>query len=184
MSPGVVVFVTGLPSSGKSTLALKAAELLRQQAVTVSVLDGDAVRASLVPPHDYSPAGRASFYESIARLAALLANQGHTVIVAATAHLRSFRSRACELAPAYLEVWVDTPQLECEQRDTKGLYAAGRSGETDFVPGIAEAYEPPLDPAVVAHGGHDWLAVRELCQKLSRLEPVSPPKTGAAQRPS
>jgi adenylylsulfate kinase len=167
VSAGTVVFVTGLPSSGKSTFAERAAAALRRHTPAVCVLDGDALRASLIPGHDYTPAGRADVYATLARVAALLAKQELIVLVAATAHLRAYRALARELAPAFLEVWVDTPLGECERRDTKGLYAASRSGAAQFLPGAGEEYEPPLAPDLVAHGGDDELAVARLAHELA-----------------
>jgi adenylylsulfate kinase len=169
MNAGVVVWFTGLPSSGKSTFAERAFEALRQRGRAACLLDGDSVRASLVPPPDYSPAGRADFYETLGRLAALLAAQGLVVLVPATAHRRAFRTRARERAPAFLEVWIDTPKEECERRDTKGLYAKSRLGAAEFVPGATEPYEPPERPAVVAHGGDDSTALETLWAELARL---------------
>jgi adenylylsulfate kinase len=158
--------MTGLPSSGKSTLAEALATELRARGECVSVLDGDRVRESLVPAPGYSPEERASFYETLARLAALLAEQGLVVIVAATDHRRAFRERARALAPSFIEVWVDTPLRECEQRDTKGLYAARREGEARGLPGTDEAYEAPRRADVVAHGGHDAEALAALIERI------------------
>lgn len=140
---GVVAWFTGLPSSGKSTLAQAVAALLRP-AVPVAVLDGDEVRAALRPTPGYDDASRDAFYETLARLAALLARQGLAVLVPATANRRRFRERARHLAPAFLEVFVDTPLEECRRRDPKGLYASG----LPLVPGSGAAYEAPEAPEV------------------------------------
>jgi adenylylsulfate kinase len=167
MTSGVVVWMTGLPSSGKSTLAEALASELRVRGVSVCLLDGDRVRASLVPEPGYSPEGRANFYETLARLAALAAEQGLVVIVAATAHRRVFRERARQLAPAFIEVWVDTPLAECAKRDAKGLYAASASGQpSGGLPGVDEEYEKPEAPEVVAHGGQDLYALSELMARI------------------
>jgi len=159
MKTGIVIWVTGLPSAGKSTLAEAVVTELRARGDCACLLDGDSVRASLVPAPGYSPEERANFYESLARLAALVAEQGLAVVVAATAHRRAFRERARELAPGFIEVWVDTPLSECEQRDAKGLYAARREGEASGLPGSDETYEPPSQADVVAHGGDDAQAI-------------------------
>ncbi|HEX5100476.1 MAG TPA: adenylyl-sulfate kinase [Polyangiaceae bacterium] len=166
MTSGAVVWITGLPSAGKSTFAALAVETLRERGVAAAVLDGDAVRASLVPAPGYDEAGRRSFYETLARLAALLATQGLVVLVPATANRRAFRERARELAPRYLEVLVDTPLAECAARDTKGLYAQSQSGEATQVPGAGAAYERPLTPDIVAGGGSDRSALEALLQRL------------------
>ena len=88
---GVVVWLTGLPSSGKSTLARRVAATLRAAGRAVALLDGDEVRACLVPSPGYDDAGRGAFYATLARLAALLAHQGLVVLVPATAHRAEYR---------------------------------------------------------------------------------------------
>ena len=166
MTVGVVVWITGLPSSGKSKLALRLANELRERSAAVCILDGDAVRKSLVPRHGYTAADRAAFYESLARLAALLAAQGLVVLVPATANRRAFREFARQLAPAFVEVWVDTPASECKRRDSKGLYAASSAGLEQGVPGVDEEYEAPLAPDVVVHGALDAAGMARVLEKL------------------
>jgi adenylylsulfate kinase len=168
MTTGTVAWITGLPSAGKSTFAERAYARLRDGGTAVCLLDGDAVRACLVPGVGYAPADRAHFYETLGNLAALLARQGLSVLVAATAHRREFRDRARALAPAFLEVFVATPLDECKLRDPKGLYAAARDGTVHDVPGVTEPYEPPLQPAVIARDGHDDAALAQLVSRLTR----------------
>jgi adenylylsulfate kinase len=163
---GGVVLVTGLPSSGKSTFALQASAVLRERGVPACVLDGDAVRQCLVPAPGYDAASRRDFYETLARLGAELARQGLVVLLAATAHRRTFRDRARELAPRYVEVFVDTPFEECARRDTKGLYAAGRRAAAHDVPGLDAEYERPDAPDVVVHPGELARALDLLFEKL------------------
>jgi adenylylsulfate kinase len=151
---GVVVWFTGLPSSGKSTLAAEVAGELRLRGIAAVTLDSDEVRASIVPPHGYDEAGRAALYATLANLATVLARQGHAVLVPATAHRRAFRDHARALAPQFLEIFVDTPIEECKRRDAKGLYAAGGAQ----VPGIGIPYEPPLAPELTAHPDDDAAA--------------------------
>jgi adenylylsulfate kinase len=146
---GTIVWLTGLPSSGKSTLAARVADALRVRGhERVVVLDGDALRAAIVPPHDYDDAGRDAFYETLARLAALLASQGLDVLVPATARKREHRARARALAPAtFVEVFVDTDPERCRERDAKGLYARAAGGEgVSTLPGLGVEYEPPEAP--------------------------------------
>jgi adenylylsulfate kinase-like enzyme len=137
---GVVVWFTGLPSSGKTSLARRTASALAPRACVV--LDGDELRECLVPTPGYDEAARANFYETLARLAATLARQGQVVLVAATAHRRAFRDRARALSPRLIEVFVDTPLMECARRDAKGLYASGAT----HLPGLHEAFEAPISP--------------------------------------
>jgi adenylylsulfate kinase len=166
MSAGTVVWVTGLPGSGKTTLAGRIAERLRAAGAACAVLDGDEVRGALERPAGEGEAERDAFYAALGRLAALLARQGLVVVVAATANRAAHRERARALAPRYLEVLVATPPEECERRDPKGLYAAARAGRARGVPGLDAAYEAPADPDVVASGGEDAAAVERVVAAL------------------
>jgi adenylylsulfate kinase len=163
---GAVVLVTGLPSSGKSTFAERAAARLAERGVATCVLDGDVVRQSLVPAPGYDEPARRDFYETLARLGAELARQGLVVLVPATAHRRTFRERFRELAARYVEVFADTPLERCLARDSKGLYERGRAGKVHDVPGLDAAYERPLAPDVVIHAEDTAPALAELFAKL------------------
>ena len=165
---GAVAWFTGLPSSGKSTLAERTRARLAEAGVPALLLDGDAVRRALVPAPGYLPAERDAFYETLARLAALLAAQGQVVLVAATAHRRAHRRLARSLAPRFLEIHVATPPGACEARDAKGLWAAARAGRAPLLPGVGIDYEPPEAPEVVASGGLDDRAVEAICALLAR----------------
>ncbi len=167
---GVVVWLTGKPSSGKSTLAVSVRDRLAGEGAPVCLLDGDVVRVALVPRPGYDPKARDDFYATLANLAALLATQGLVVLVAATAHLRAFRERARTKAPAFVEVFVDASQQEVEQRDARGLYAAVREGRVGGVPGADLVYETPTSPEVTARGGLDAEAVEAVLRAVhSRL---------------
>jgi adenylylsulfate kinase len=150
VSAGPIVWLTGLPSSGKSTLARAAAEILRARGAHVLVLDGDEVRDALRPRPGYDEAARDAFYETLARLAAHCASQGAIVMVPATANRRAFRERARSLAPGrFVEVFVDTDLATCRARDAKGLYACAAREGGGTLPGAGAAYEPPIAPDIV-----------------------------------
>jgi len=163
---GAVVWLTGLPSSGKSTLAARLLAQLVAAGRPAALLDGDEVRDALVPRPGYAPAERDSFYATLARLAALLARQGLVVLVAATANRRAHRAQARSLAPRFLEVYLDVPTDECRRRDAKGLYARAAQGKTRDLPGADAAYEVPESPDVVARGGEDPGAVHEILGRI------------------
>ncbi len=148
---GVVAWFTGLPSSGKSTLAAEVAGELRLRGTEAVTLDSDELRGALIPPLGYDDESRARLYATLARLAALLARQGHIVLVPATAHRRAYRDDARALAPAFFEIFVDTPLAECRRRDTKGLYKA----HVAEAPGAGLPYEPPVAPDHVVHPDDD-----------------------------
>ena len=166
---GAVVWITGLPASGKSTLA---GRLRARLAAPSPLLESDELRPILAAG-GYDEPARDDFYRRLARLAALLAEQGFIVVVAATASRAAYRERARELAPRFLEVWVSTPLEEVERRDPKGIYARARRGEAPDVPGVGAPYEPPQSPDVVATGGRDDEAVGEIVRRLQADE--SPP---------
>ncbi len=163
---GCVVWLTGLPSSGKSTLAARVATRLRAQDIPVSLLDGDEVRAALSPSPGYDDASRLHFYRTLAGLAALLAAQGQVVLVPATAHRRVYRDTARELAPRYLEVYVATPVEVCAERDAKGLYEASDDGDVAHLPGVGTRYDVPESPDVVAEMGADETAVDAILRAI------------------
>ncbi len=173
MSEGTVVWITGLPGAGKSSLAGRIAERARAAAMPCAVLDGDDVRAALGRPAGRGAAERDEFYASLARMAALLAGQGLVVIVAATANRAAHRDQARALAPRFVEVHVATPASECERRDPKGLYAAARAGVATGVPGVDAAYEAPRSPDVTASGGDDVGAVDRVVAMLRAFGDVS-----------
>ena len=169
---GVVVWVTGKPSSGKSTFALKLHEALERDGVHAMLLDGDEVRRALVPVPGYDERGRDDFYATLGNLAALVARAGAVALVPATAHLRRFRDRAREVAPAFVEVWVDVPADEVAARDAKGLYAAVREGRLSGVPGADLEYEAPLRPDVVVEGGFDDEGVQRVATLIRERRSV------------
>lgn len=171
---GVVVWFTGLPASGKTTLATAVQEKLRGLSIPACLLDSDLIRRALVPNVGYGLAERDAFYTTLARIAAILSGQGLVVLVAATAHRAQHRERARQLAPHFIEVYVRTPIKECRGRDPKGLYAQSQSGEITDFPGVQVEYEAPASPDVVAPGGLSNKAVAEIIQQVESTVSVRP----------
>lgn len=165
---GIVVWLTGKPASGKSTLARAVAVRLHASGQRACLLDGDDVRSAIVPKPGYDPKSRDEFYATLGNLAALLARQGLVVLVPATAYLRSFRERARAAAPSFIEVFVDASQAEVEARDSKGLYRAVREGRISGVPGADLAFEEPEDAEIHTRGGYDAAAVDEIVAAVER----------------
>jgi adenylylsulfate kinase len=168
---GTIVWFTGLPSSGKTTLARRAQARLAAAGRAAVVLDSDELRDAL-DTHAYTPADRDRFYRAVAALAALVARQGVVALVAATAPRRADRQRARDeigrgpVPGRFLEVWVDTPLAECQARDPKGLYAQARHGAADQLPGMGATYEAPVSPEVTANGGFDDAALTAIEDRL------------------
>jgi adenylylsulfate kinase len=171
---GAVVWITGLPSSGKSLLARRLCERLTGAGRPPILLDGDDIRHALAPSPGYGDADRDAFYLTLAQLAALFAGQGHIAVVAATTHRASFRERARHLFPRLVEVFVDVDIFECHRRDAKGLYAAVDEGRASEVPGADLPYEIPSAPDAVARGGMDSVALDRIQARLNALTTPQP----------
>lgn len=149
---GFGIWITGVPSAGKSTIARKLVEMLQERGIRPVVLESDALRRVLTPQPSYSSGERDRFYRQMAELGALISQCGVPVIFDATANRRSYRDRGRSLIPHFLEVLVQCPLDECKMRDPKGIYAAAAGGAASNVPGVQAAYEPPLAPDVSLDG--------------------------------
>jgi adenylylsulfate kinase len=145
-SQSFAVWLTGLPASGKSTIARELRPRLEALGLTVEVLESDAVRRILTPAATYSPDERDLFYRALAFIGERLVAYGVTVLFDATANRRAYRDVARSMIPRFAEVAVECPLAVCMQRDRKGTYRKGERGETGSVPGLQEPYESPLVP--------------------------------------
>jgi len=146
--PGFAIWITGLPASGKSTLAACLVEKLAAEGVRAQVLESDAMRALLAPSLGYGAADRERFYHLLTAVGELLVRNGVNVIFDATAAKRGFREEARRRFAKFLEVYVRCPLEVCESRDPKHLYEKARQGIYRDVPGLQEPYEPPVHPEV------------------------------------
>jgi adenylylsulfate kinase len=149
------VWITGLPASGKSTVAAALAKKIRDLCVDVTVLESDALRTVFSDLGTYDDRDREYFYGSLAFIGQLLTEHGISVIFDATATRRSYRDRARRRIPRFIEVFVDCPLDVCMRRDPKGLYRKAREGQASHVPGIQTEYEAPEKPEVVIRGDQD-----------------------------
>lgn len=146
---GAVIWLTGLPSAGKSTIASALAPALRARGERVEVLDGDVVRENLSKGLGFGKEDRDINIRRIGFVAELLARNGVKVITAAISPYRAIRDEVRAMAGEhFLEVYVATPLEVCESRDVKGLYAKARSGQLTGFTGVDDPYEPPLNPEV------------------------------------
>jgi adenylyl-sulfate kinase len=154
---GATVWMTGLPGSGKSTIAAGVETALLGSGRSVYTLDGDNLRHGLNGDLGFSAADRAENVRRTAEVSALLADSGTVVLVALVSPYRADRDAARAVHEArglpFLEVHVATPLEECERRDPKGLYARARAGEITGLTGVDDPYEPPEAPEVVVGAG-------------------------------
>lgn len=145
------IWITGLPASGKSTLAAALKEQLRARGIDVAVLESDALRKSFTLQPRYDEEERDAFYQHMADVGALLAQQGVPIIFDATANRRVYRDRARQQIPRFLEIYVDCPLSTCMARDPKGIYRQAQGGAIATLPGLQTPYEPPESPDFVVN---------------------------------
>ncbi|MEU3033358.1 adenylyl-sulfate kinase [Streptomyces griseoaurantiacus] len=150
VTTGATVWLTGLPSAGKTTIAHELAGLLRAGGRRVEVLDGDEIREFLTADLGFSRADRHTNVQRIGFLAELLARNGVTALVPVIAPYadsrEAVRGRHAAGGTAYVEVHVATPVEVCAERDVKGLYAKQAAGEISGLTGVDDPYEEPLAP--------------------------------------
>jgi len=141
---GAVVWLTGLPGAGKSTLARALERRLFARGGSPILLDGDTLRAGLNGDLGFSTDDRSENIRRLAEVATHLARNGHIAIVAAVSPSREDRAAARRIADtAFREVHVSTPAETCESRDPKGHYAKARAGALTGFTGIGNDYQPP-----------------------------------------
>nr|WP_131569416.1 adenylyl-sulfate kinase [Streptomyces sp. KM273126] len=150
MTTGATVWLTGLPSAGKTTIAYELANRLREDGHLVEVLDGDEIREFLTADLGFSRADRHTNVQRVGFLADLLARNGVKALVPVIAPYadsrEAVRKRHQAGGTAYIEVHVATPVEVCSVRDVKGLYAKQAAGEISGLTGVDDPYEEPESP--------------------------------------
>jgi adenylyl-sulfate kinase len=147
----MVIWLTGLSGSGKSTIAELVGRELEASGAAVEYLDGDVVRTHLSKGLGFSKEDRDTNIERIGWVASRLARHGATVLVSAISPYAEARATARALveehAP-FVEVHVATSVEECARRDVKGLYEKAFRGEIGEFTGVSDPYEEPDSPEV------------------------------------
>lgn len=140
-----VLWFTGLPCSGKSTLAEEVFARLQALSLSVEHLDGDVVR-NILPAKGFSEEERNNHVRQMGFIASRLEFHGVGVIASFVSPYRSSREDVRTLCENLIEVYISTPVEECERRDVKGMYKKAREGEIKNFTGLDDPYEPPLSP--------------------------------------
>jgi bifunctional enzyme CysN/CysC len=150
---GAVIWFTGLPASGKSTVAVAVERALVESGDVAYLLDGDNIRHGLSDDLGFSAGDRAENIRRVGHLTRLFADAGVVALASLVSPLKSDREIARTLSDAaklpFIEVHVSTSLAECERRDPKGLYARARAGELKGLTGVDAPYEAPEDPDLV-----------------------------------
>lgn len=147
----VVLWFTGLSGAGKSTIANALELALAERGRHTYLLDGDNLRLGLCRDLGFSDADRQENIRRVAEVARLFVDAGLLVITAFISPFKRDREVAREVIgeAAFIEVFIDTPLVECERRDPKGLYGKARAGLIRNFTGIDSPYEPPQHPQVL-----------------------------------
>ncbi|MFJ9559115.1 adenylyl-sulfate kinase [Streptomyces fuscichromogenes] len=158
VTTGATVWLTGLPSAGKTTIAYELAARLRAEGHLVEVLDGDEIREFISAGLGFSREDRHTNVQRIGFVAELLARNGVKALVPVIAPYAdsrdAVRKRHDENGTAYVEVHVATPVEVCSVRDVKGLYAKQAAGELTGLTGVDDPYEEPETPDLRIESQH------------------------------
>jgi adenylyl-sulfate kinase len=154
---GVVIWFTGLPSSGKSTIANELSYQLFKRRCNVYVLDGDNIRHGLNRDLGFSPEDRVENIRRIGEVAKLLADAGMIVMTAFVSPYKADRDKVRKLLKQgeFIEVFVSCPPEVCEKRDPKGHYKKAKEGLIPEFTGVSAPYEPPENPEIVLYSDEE-----------------------------
>lgn len=151
MDKGLVLWLTGLPGSGKTTIAGSLALALEENGQKVEILDGDKVRHNLSKDLGFTKHDREEHTRRVTYVSKLLSKHGVMVIVAFIAPYRAFRLQVRKEIDNYVEIYIKASIEECIRRDPKGLYKRALNGEIKGFTGIDDPYEEPLDPEIIVN---------------------------------
>lgn len=172
---GIAIWITGLPGSGKSTVA----DALKIAHFESIILRMDELRKIVTPEPTYSDAEREIVYRTLIYVAKILTEHGHDVIIDATGNLRRWRELARRLIPRYIETYLRCPIELCREREKqriethgapKDIYKKGDEGWP--VPGMVVPYEEPLNPEIIIDT--DKTSLKEAIVIIKRKIEASP----------
>jgi adenylylsulfate kinase len=167
-----VIWMTGLPAAGKSTLASRLETSLLEKGYFTQWLDGDDLRSGLTSDLDFTEADQEENIRRCSEVAKLLTGSGIITIctfLSPTQHLRSI-ARKIIGSPYFLEVYVNCPLAVCIQRDPKNMYGGALRGEVTNLSGVSFPYEPPRHPWFELHT--HYYSIEDCVRQL--LEAVEP----------
>ena len=168
---GFVIWLTGLPGSGKTTILRILEPKLKGNGYRAEALDGDEVRTWLSPGETFTREDRERHLKRVAHVCHLLARNGVVVIAAFVSPYRSSRDYARAITLNFVEVYVKAPVELCIARDPKGLYKRAKEGKVQNMTGVSDPYEEPIHPEIVldTSGCPPERSGEELLTKLKAL---------------
>jgi len=167
---GVTVWFTGLPCSGKTTIAKEVKRILEEKGRDVELLDGDTIR-DYIRNKDFSKEGRNKHLRYIAVMSRLLSKRGVIVLCSFVSPYRENRDFARSICDDFVEVYVKTPVEVCIERDVKGMYKKALNGEIKGFTGIDDPYEEPENPELIVETDKETLeeSTNKVLNKLREL---------------
>jgi adenylylsulfate kinase len=144
-----VIWITGLPASGKSTIANLLKNYCQKYNLPVDILDGDEIRKTLSKDLGFSPEDRKEHNRRVIIVAKLLSKNNIITLVPLISPYRETREMARKEIPNFIEVYVKASLEECIRRDPKGLYRKAKDGQIQNLTGLQSPYEEPLNPELV-----------------------------------
>ncbi len=163
---GFTLWFTGLPCSGKSTLALRVQEILLERGMNVELLDGDEVRQNLCKGLGFSKEDRDTNIRRIGYVCKLLSRNGAVAVAAAISPYRAIRDENRRAIERYVEVYVKAPIAVLAERDVKGMYKKALAGEIKNFTGVSDPYEEPEHPEILIES--DKETIEESTAKIIR----------------
>ena len=176
VNKGFTLWFTGLPCSGKSTLARLIAVELERRGYGTEILDGDVVRTHLTKGLGFSKADRDENIRRIGFVCKLLSKHGAVAIAAAISPYRNVREEIRSTIENFVEVYVKAPLEICVTRDVKGMYRKALAGEIKNFTGIDDPYEPPLAPEAVVETAKETPedSTARILRRLEQLDLIEP----------
>ncbi len=173
---GVTVWFTGMSGTGKTALALRLEEVLRQRGLRVERLDGDIVRQSLTRDLGFSKEDRDKNIERVTFVAKLLTRNGVAVLCSFISPYRAVRANVRAEVGSFVEVHCHASLETLIERDVKGLYKKAIAGEIPNFTGISDPYEAPENPDVMIDSGTETIeeSLDKVLRKLEQLGYVPP----------
>ena len=161
---GFTAWFTGLPCSGKTTVADRVAEVLKERGLRVERLDGDIVRKGLTSDLGFSKEDRDENIKRVTYVAKLLTRNGVAVLATFVSPYRERRAKTREEIGSFVEIYTRCPVEVCIERDEKGMYKKALAGEIKNFTGIDDPYEEPEDPELTLDT--DRTTVEECVRKV------------------
>ena len=166
---GVTIWFTGLPCSGKTTLAEKLAAELKQKGYRPECFDGDITRKYLSKGLGFSKEDRDENIRRVGFVCSLLTRQGVITTAAFVSPYRSIRNEIRQMIGNFVEVYVKCPVEKCMERDVKGMYKKALAGEIKNFTGVSDPYEEPENPEIIVETGRET-EIESLNKILNKLE--------------